>query len=138
MAGDVEPQYGGALDVDLLAAAFRADANDTDSFFRVLVSKLVDALGQRVKIERSGSVLKRDRPVTGIEVDLSSPEGGVILVARRERNGIACSVARPVRGIVLSNKPVGVAEWVEVLAGALAQEANRSEQTWNALHGLLS
>ena len=138
MAGDMEPLGGGTLDVDLLAASIRADADDADSFFRVLAAKLADALGDRVKVERSGGRFKRDRQVVGVEVDLSSPVGGVVLAARREHNGISCSVARPVRGIVLSNKPVVIGEWVETLAAALAEEALRSERTWTALHGLLS
>jgi hypothetical protein len=29
-------------------------------------------------------------------------------------------------------------EWIEELVAALADEAKRSQQTWNALHGLLS
>jgi len=29
-------------------------------------------------------------------------------------------------------------EWIEELVSALADEAKRSQQTWSALHGLLS
>ncbi len=124
---------------DLVAAQVRADATDSDIFFKVLVSKLSDALGDRVKIERAGGLLKRDKLVTGVELDLTSAGAGTVLSARRERGGVvSCTVARRVRGIVLSSKPVPMSEWVEELVSALGDEAKRSEQTWAALHGLLS
>jgi hypothetical protein len=135
---ELEPHGGQSLDFDLLAASLRADAADADTFFRVLAAKLVDALGDRVTLERAKGMFKRDRPVTGVVVDLSTSGAGTVLTARQEHNDVACAVARPVRGIVVSNKPVPMAEWIETLVAALAQEADRSEQTWKALHGLLS
>lgn len=131
---DVVPQG-----FDLVAAQVRADAADTETFFKVLVAKLSDALGDRVKIERAGGLLKRDKPVVGLELDLTSAGAGTVLSARRERGGVvSCTVARRVRGIVLSSKPVSMSEWVDELVYALGDEAKRSEQTWAALHGLLS
>ncbi|MGO9341631.1 MAG: hypothetical protein ACLP6E_03805 [Acidimicrobiales bacterium] len=125
------------LEFDQLSAAIRADASDTDSFFRVLASKLADALGDRVQIKREGGLFKRDRPAVGITVDLSSG-AGVVLEAARKGSGIECTVSRPVRGIVVSSKPVTLPEWLDALARALAAEAQQSEQTWAALHGLLA
>jgi hypothetical protein len=125
------------LEFDQLSAAIRADATDTDSFFRVLVSKLADALGDRVEIKREGGLFKRDRPTVGIKVDLSTG-AGVVLEATRNRGAIECTVSRPVRGIVVSSKPVTLPEWLDSLARALAAEAQQSEQTWAALHGLLA
>jgi ATP phosphoribosyltransferase regulatory subunit HisZ len=136
-SAEIEPR--GEEGFDLVAAQVRADAADTSSFFRVLASKLADALGERVRLERSGGLLKRDRPVTGIELDLTAAGAGTVLSARSERGGVvACTVARKVRGIVLSSKPVPMSEWVEELVTALSEEAERSEQTWKSLHGLLS
>jgi len=137
MGEEIEPQ--GDAGFDMVAAQVRADASDADTFFKVLTAKLSDALGDRVRLERSGGLLKRDRPVTGVELDLTSAGAGTVLSARRERGGVvACTVARKVRGIVLSTKPVSMPEWVEELVSALGEESRRSEQTWNALHGLLS
>jgi len=137
MGDEIEPQGEGGF--DLVAAQVRADASDTTTFFKVLASKLSEALGDRVKLERSGGFLKKDRPVTGIELDLTAGGQGTVLSARRERAGtVACTVARRVRGIVLSTKQVSMSEWVEELVSSLGDEAKRSEQTWQALHGLLS
>jgi hypothetical protein len=136
---------GGALEpqselpgFDMVAASIRADASDLETFFRVLVAKMADALGDRVTVKRSGGLLKRDRPVTGVEMDLTTGGGGVVLTASRDHNAISCTVARRVRGISLSTKEVPMSEWIEELVAALAEEAKRSQQTWSSLHGLLS
>jgi hypothetical protein len=136
--GSLEPQSDALPGFDMVAASIRADASDTETFFRVLVSKMVDALGDRVTVKRSGGLLKRDRPVTAVEMDLTSAGQGVVLTAQREHDAITCTVVRRVRGIALSTKQVSMPEWIEELVAALADEAKRSQQTWSALHGLLS
>ena len=147
MDDEVEPQpTGGALEpqsdslpgFDMVAASIRADASDTETFFRVLVSKMSDALGDRVTVKRAGGLLKRDRPVTGIEMDLTNSGAGIVLTAHREHEAITCTVARRVGGIALSTKQVSTPEWIEELVSALAEQAKRSQQTWSALHGMLS
>ncbi len=143
MNEDLEPRSSldetpEVLGFDLVAAQVRSYASDTDTFFEVLASKLQDALGERVKLERVGGLLKRNHAVCGIELDLTASGEGLVLRAKRGPTGVACSVARTVRGIVLSTKQLPVAQWVDELVGALAQEAERSEHTWTALHGLLS
>ena len=137
-AGALEPTSGALPEFDMVAASIRADASDTESFFRVLVAKMSDALGDRVTVKRSGGLLKRDRPVTGVEMDLTSAGAGVVLTASREHDAITCTVVRRVRGIALSTKQVTMPEWIDELVAALADEAKRSQQTWSALHGLLS
>jgi hypothetical protein len=136
--GEIEPQSDSLPGFDMVAASIRADASDTETFFRVLVAKMCDALGDRVTVKRSGGLLKRDRPVTGVEMDLTNAGGGIVLAASREHDTVSCTVVRRVRGIALSTKQVSMPEWIEELVAALAEEANRSQQTWSALHGLLS
>jgi hypothetical protein len=142
-AGDTAPipspvdPAGGDLDLDLLSASIRADAADTDSFFRVLASKLEDALGDRVHIKLEGGLFKRDRAAVGITVDLATG-AGVVLEATRKGSAVECMVNRPVRGIVVSSKPVSLPEWIDSLTRALADEARHSAQTWKALHGMLA
>ncbi|HEY7948916.1 MAG TPA: hypothetical protein VID75_14640 [Acidimicrobiales bacterium] len=135
---DLEPRSDPLPGFDMVAASIRADASDTETFFRVLVTKMSDALGDRVSVKRAGGLLKRDRPVTAVEMDLTSGGAGIVLAASREHNGIACTVVRRVRGIALSTKQVSMTEWIDELVSALDQEAKNSQQTWNALHGLLS
>jgi hypothetical protein len=138
---DVGRESGGDIEAsgfDMVAASIRADAADTDTFFRVLVAKLRDALGDRVTVSRAGGLIKRDRPVTGVSMDLTHSGEGMVLAAERDRGDISCTVVRRVRGIALSTKQVAMQEWIEQLVAALAEEAKRSEQTSRALNGLLS
>lgn len=141
MADELD-EVGGAdagASVDLLAAQLRADAGDADTFFTVLVTKLRDALGDRVTVEGGGrGLLRRDRPATGVAVDLTEAGDGVVLRAQRSPSGIQCTAARPVRGIVVSNRAVPMAEWLQLLADGLAQQAGRSEATRRALGELLT
>ena len=134
----LEPSSADPSGFDMVAAQVRADAADTDTFFRVLVAKMHDALGDRVTVRRAGGLLKRDHPVTGISMDLTHGGEGTLLTAERDRGDVTCKVVRRVRGIALSTKEVSMAEWIEQLVAALEEEAKRSEQTWRALHGLLS
>ncbi len=136
--GDLEPLSDSLPGFDMVAASIRADAADAETFFRVLVTKMSDALGDRVTVKRSGGLLKRDRPVTAVEMDLTSAGAGLVLAVSREHNAITCTVARRVRGISLSTKEVSMPEWIEELVSALGEEAKKSQQTWSALHGLLS
>ena len=85
---ELEPQGGQPLDFDLLAASLRADAVDAETFFRVLAAKLADALGDRVTLERAKGLRKKDRPATGLVVDLTSAGAGAVLSARQEHNDV--------------------------------------------------
>ena len=133
-----EPGAAGPDDFDMVAASIRADAADIDTFFAVLVAKMADALGDRVSLQRAGGLFRRERPITGVELDLTNGGEGLVLAATRQHETISCTVVRRVRGIALSTKQLPTAQWIEQLVSALAQEAERSEQTWRALHGLLS
>jgi hypothetical protein len=142
MADDVgEPGATAAagVDVELLAAQLRADASDTATFFTVLVDKLRDALGPRVRVDQEGGGWRR-RPVqvTAVEVDLTDGGDGLVLRAERHGGEVRCSIARPVRGIVLSTRPVPVSEWLAALVDGLARRAERSQQDRDALGGLLT
>ena len=131
------PSGDGDLDLDMLSASLRADASDTDSFFKVLADKLAEALGERVRIKREGGLFKKDKAAVGITIDLATG-AGVVLEANRRGSAIECTVSRPVRGIVISSKPCSVPEWLDSLTKALAEEARHSQQTWAALHGMLA
>jgi hypothetical protein len=137
--GASSPIEAAGTDVELLAAQLRADAGDTTTFFTVLVDKLRDALGSRVRVDRQGGGWRR-RPaqVTAVEVDLTDGGDGLVLRAERHGGEVRCTVARPVRGVVLSNRPVPVAEWIAMLVDGLAQRAARSQQDRDALGGLLT
>jgi hypothetical protein len=131
VTGGVEP-----VDLDLLAAALRADTADIDLFFEVLGGKLLEILGDRVEIERIGSRFKKDRPIGRIAVDFDPV--GPRLEVTREKRGLSCHVRKMVRGIVISDTQVDVATWTATLVASLGDEATHSASTRLALQSLLT
>jgi hypothetical protein len=124
------------LDFDMLAASLRADAADGDTFFEVLAGKLSGALGERVQLRREGGMFKKARRVEAVTVDFAP--SGPVFEATKSAKGFECRVRRAVRGIVVSNTEVSLAEWLDSLVQNLAEEAKRSEQARNALEGLIT
>jgi hypothetical protein len=144
-AGALEPETGAlepgggaseALDLDLLAAALRADTADIDLFFAVLGGKLLEILGDRVEVERIGSRFKKDRPIGRIAIDFD-PVGPRLEVIR-EKRGLSFHVRKTVRGIVISDSQVDVATWTATLVASLGDEARHSASTRLALQSLLT
>ena len=143
--GGAEPSAGGLeqvtagvepVDLDLLAAALRADTADIDLFFEVLGGKLLEILGDRVEIERIGSRFKKDRPIGRIAVDFDPV--GPRLEVTREKRGLSCHIRKMVRGIVISDTEVDVATWTATLVASLSDEATHSTSTRLALQSLLT
>jgi hypothetical protein len=128
----------GPRGLDLLAAELRADASDVATFFAVLADKLADSLPGRVAVERRRPGWRRPPEVTAVEVNLAEGGDGTILRAERAGQELRCSVARSVRGVLVSNRPVPPDAWVATLVEELGALAARSEQTRSALGGLLT
>lgn len=125
---------GAGRPFDLLAAALRADSGDAAAYLGALAAKLVAALpAGTVTVERAGGLFSKEKPVRRIVVDLS----GQTLTATIERGRLSTVRAKAVRGVVLKNDIVEFAEWIDVLAQALAAEAERSASTRAALERLL-
>jgi hypothetical protein len=138
MVEDSEPATGGTSEADILAESIQRDAVDADTFFGTLVGRLVRALGPRVRVQQAPGLLRRVRPVIGVRVDLTTTGSGVILRARRAGRNVACSVTRPVLGVVVGERPVTVSEWCDALADALIDEAAHSRSARHAMQILLT
>lgn len=121
--------------VELVAAALRANSEDVGTFFNALATKLSSALPSgQVTRETIGKGL-RHRQGTGerLTVDL----GELVLVAEREQSKTTFLVKRVVRGVVLRSDTVALDQWIQALAEALQKAATQSEATRQALEGLL-
>jgi hypothetical protein len=125
-------------DVELLAAALRADNSDLDSYHRVLSSSIGDLLpGGLVEVDRDRSLSDRmaGRPGTATAIRLHLGDKTLELVAHRGR--LVATIAQEVRGVIISRKEVPVAEWVQALAAYLAALANDSASAREALGRLI-
>jgi hypothetical protein len=123
----------GDADFELLAASLRADTRDLSVFLEALASKLEGALPQRTRVSRSLGLFGQRKRVRRVEVELG--EDRYVLVY--DGGALEARRATAVRGVVLKNELLGLEEWVESLAQAIAVEARQSEQGRLALERLL-
>jgi hypothetical protein len=124
----------GPLDLEILAASLRAGSSDIGPFIESLATKLEAALPGRVRILRGRQGLVGAKLVKAIVVDL----GGTRLeVTRAGGDSVHASRGLVSGGIVLRSESVQVDAWIEMLSEALAAEAQRNEQTRQALERLL-
>jgi hypothetical protein len=122
------------LDVDLLAAALRADAADHEQFAEALATKLEMLLPARTRVVRRRAGLMGSKRARSVTLRLDAVE----LELRADQAGIEPLVASVSGGIVLKRERVELDEWVRRLSAALADEAARSERTRRTLEQWLT
>jgi hypothetical protein len=122
-----------ALDIDLIAAALRADSSDLSAFVEALAVKLEEAVPGGVRVERRRDGLFGAKQVRRIALDA----GDQRLELERAGAGIETRCSRLSGGIVLKRESVDTDAWLEALGQALSAEAKRSQITRQALERLL-
>ncbi len=122
-----------ALDIDLLAASLRADTSDLGAFVEALAAKLEEAVPGAVRVQRRRDGLFGPKLVRQLSLDA----GGQRLELRAEHGRVQTSCARLSGGIVLKSEPLATDEWLVVLSQALADQAQSSQTTRQALERLL-
>jgi hypothetical protein len=122
------------LDIDLLAASFRADSGDVAVFVETLAVKLEEAVPGRVRVERRREGMFGPKAVRKVVLD----GGDQRLELRAEGRSIETVCARVSGGIVLKNESLGIDAWLAELGRALAAEAERNATTRQALERLLT
>jgi hypothetical protein len=124
----------GTLDIDLLAASFRADSSDVVVFVETLAAKLEEAVPGRVRVERRRQGMRGPKVVRKIVLD----GGDQRLELRADGRAVETVCARVSGGIVLKNEQVSTDQWLAALGAALAAEAARNATTKQALERLLT
>jgi hypothetical protein len=125
---------GAPFDIDLLAASLRADAADVDAFVESLADKLEDVLPGRANVQRGRRGMFGPKVVRRIALDtagerleLTVGDGDLVETKRCRLSG----------GIVLKSETIDTEQWLHAVGETLAAEAQRSEQTRQALERLL-
>src|SRR5919109_5344550 len=122
------------LQMEILAASLRADTTDLKAFLEALAVKLEGSLPNQTTVTRHSSIFSREHPVKEIAVTLGDYQYRI----GRERQGpIMTQRAKVVRGIVLKTDQVPLDQWIEELAGALAEVAASNSQARMALERFL-
>jgi len=128
--GTEEPE---GLDLELLAASFRTDLGDLGAFVEGLAAKLEELLPTRVRVDRKRAGFRGPKLVERIEFDA----GDRRLELRYDGRTVEPRYSRLSGGIVLKSESVGIDAWLDALNKELAEEAERSATTREALERLL-
>jgi hypothetical protein len=120
-------------DFDLVAAALRADAGDVVTFMETLATKLEATLPGLVAITRVKSGFRGPKRVQAIALDSGSDR----LELARSGAGLEAVRSRISGGIVLRRERLDTDAWLQALAEVLSEQAQRSQQTRQALARML-
>ena len=126
-------------DLDMVAAALRADSADVAIYAQVLTSSLGESLPPgcvTVDRQRSMSDRVKGRPgeVTKVVVRL----GERVMSLTVQRGVPLAEICTEVRGVVLSRQPVPIGAWAQELARALVAHAEQNAETASALRRLVT
>jgi hypothetical protein len=121
-------------DFEQLAAGLRADSRDLSTFLEVMADKFTGALPGRVKVEYQGGMLRRNKQVRRILIQLGEDRFEVA----REQGAVLARRVRVVRGIALKTEGLAVDSWLAELSRALVREGQSTSEGRIALERLLS
>jgi hypothetical protein len=114
----------GALAASIAGGLARGYEGDHDLFLALLVEALSPALGERLKVERSGNWFRRDGPIRRLRLDLDEYQftldvgkGGALTPMR----------TRVVRAIALKTEELPMEEWLQSVGEAVAEYARHRE-----------
>jgi hypothetical protein len=127
LPGDSQPDF------EQLAAGLRADSRDLSTFLEVMADKFTGALPGRVKVEYQGGMLRRNKQVRRVLVQLGEDRFEVA----REQGAVAARRVRVVRGIALKTEEMAVDSWLAELSRALVREGQSTSEGRIALERLL-
>lgn len=122
-----------STDLDLVAAALRADLSDIAAFVEGLATRLELALPGIVQVQRTRSGFRGPKLVSEIVVQAGEDR----LQLQRKGAQVTTTRARVSGGIVIKNETLDIDSWLAALSRAVAGEAQRSERTRLALQQLV-
>ncbi len=122
-----------STDLDLVAAALRADLSDIAAFVEGLATRLELALPGIAQVRRSKSGFRGPKLVTDIVVETGEDR----LELHRDGGQVKTNRCRISGGIVIKNEALDIDAWLQALSVAVAAQAQRSERTRLALQQLV-
>jgi hypothetical protein len=136
----LEPSGLGPLgDVQLLAAMLRADRDEVAAYARVLSGALAQALPAgmvEIGYQRTAGDRLARRPGRAVRLVVHGDNRDLELREGRG-GGVEAELQQVVRGVVISRRGIGVAEWLQALAQDITSAAARDTAARAALERLL-
>ena len=121
-----------SFDLEMAAASLRADGSDVYILVKVLADQLTDALGPRLKVERTGRFRKSDE-IKALRITMGDEQ----FDAEVDGTALRCTIGRTSGGIRIRSEKVDVDTWLNRLLTALKAEAANSQAVRLALENMV-
>jgi hypothetical protein len=122
-----------AFDLDMAAAALRANSTDVPMMLKALVGLVGDALGSRLVVERAGGRFRKSDEIKSVQVSMGEDE----LRAEVDGATVRCTIGHSSGGIRIRSAQVPMDEWLGRLLRGLQAEAAHSEDARVALERIV-
>jgi len=131
----MKPMSGEGLDIDLAAGELRADARDTPALLNALAVWFETSLPHMAVVERKRAGLFDSRKLV---TRITCRVGSETYVLEREGEEAVARRAKTVRGVMLKNETLALAEWIRLLSVALSEQAQLSGSAMGALRAIVT
>ena len=122
-----------AFDLDLAVSSLAADGNDNQLMMRLLCERLSGVLGDRMRVDRGGGLLRKNNTIRRVEVRIGDND----LVADLAGAAPAFSIGHISGGICIRTDRTDAAGWIRALLEALRKEAEKSSTARQALESIV-
>jgi hypothetical protein len=129
----VAPGGDDAFDLDMAAAALRANSVDVPMMLKLLVGQLDDVLGKRLVVERTGGRLHKSDEIKSVRISMGDDD----LQAEIDGGTVRCTIGHSSGGIRIRSSQVPMDEWLNRLLQGLQAEAAHSETARLALERIV-
>jgi hypothetical protein len=124
---------GGSFDLDLAAAQLRANSSDVRILVKVLVDQLSDALGSRLKVERTGGRFRKSDDIKSLTITMEDDQFGAVV----DEPALRCTIGHSSGGIRIRSERVDLDTWLARLLTVLKAEAEHSQAVRQALENIV-
>ncbi len=122
-----------SFDLEVAAAALRADSSDVRILLKVLVERLADALGARLIVRRAGGLRRKSQEIRSVVANLGDDQ----FSAEIDGASLRCAIGHSSGGIRIRSEQVDVDTWLSRLLERLNTEATHSQATRLALENIV-
>lgn len=121
------------MDLELATNALLADHHDVRNLLKLLARQLSGALGERVRVERAGGLLRRSDEVRSLRVRIGDEEFAADVTGGQ----VTTSVGHDSGGIRIRTEKVEPDTWLSRLLGELRKEAASNQAARLAIESLV-
>jgi hypothetical protein len=124
---------GESFDLELAAAQLRADGTDVRILVKVLGDQLSDALGTRLKVERTGGRFRKSEEIRSLTITMEDDQFDAVV----DGSLLRCTIGHSSGGIRIRSEKVDMDSWLNRLLAVLKAEADHSQAVRQALENIV-